>query len=33
VLVGALGGVSVLIFLEDRPAFYEWVPIYDEAAA
>ena len=32
-LFGAVGGFILLIFLEDRPAFYEWVTIYDEAAA
>jgi hypothetical protein len=30
---GLVAGFSSLIFLEDRPAFYEWVTIYDEAAA
>ena len=30
---GLVAGFSSLIFLEDRPAFYEWVIIYDEAAA
>jgi hypothetical protein len=32
-IFGAMGGFILLIFLEDRPAFYEWVTIYDEAAA
>ena len=30
---GLVAGFSSLIFLQDRPAFYEWVTIYDEAAA
>ena len=32
-LVGAVGGFILLILLDDWSAFYEWVAMYDEAAA